>query len=368
MRFVGLRVVLEDDDGNEVFLKVPEGGEFCPDGIAPKDHKTHKAPKAPKAPKASKASKSSEHGSSSWDLESPDGQEAYYAAVLKGVKEGALTSDAIRQAVGGTSIQAIAALAHLVAANKLEITSKGPPARHRPIQERKKPRQKAKSKAKAKLRLEWKSATRKGRKGYAAAWDHGHFLVLKMSGAAFALFYEKGDTLEEYGCGTSRATKSVAREIAAAGVPTGEQWRQKGLGSCPTSTTRVTKSESAKLTWTETIEGGKQVCVAPTVDGEFVLKSTPGGSFALIFYRTADESIVDLGFGSKDTLQRRAHEVVEAGSGSDSTDNEQQQSSEIAADAPTDNEQVAEEAPTDDEQQSSDEVLFASLAKAIESL
>jgi len=262
-------------------------------------------PKKPKEPRPAKTAKE--------PADTPEKRRAEYdAATLRAVEGGALTSSAVREQIGGSPFQSVSALTRLVEAGKLVLVEEGPPARYKPATA-----VPAKSRAaRQKLpKLTWKSTSTRGRKGYTAAWDVGAFKMLVTQSGSFALFYQKDgtDKYEEYGCGPSREVKKQARMIAAAGVPSAEQWRAQGgkpLGDCPV-VRRVTKSKSATLTWTDTIQDGRQVCVAPTTDGEFRMETTEGGSFALIFVREGDSTGESLGTGKKATLLKRALEIVD---------------------------------------------------------
>jgi len=264
-------------------------------------------PRKPKAKKAKKPKAAKEPAFT------PEKRAEYDAATLRAVEGGALTNSAVRKKIGGTVMQVVAALTRLVADDKLVLVEEGPPARYKPATA-----VPAKSTAASKKlpKLTWRSTSTRGRKGYTAAWDVGVFKMFATKSGSFALFYQKdgADKYEEYGCGPSREVKKQARMIAAAGVPSAEQWHAQGgelLGDCPVAVRRVTKSKSATLTWTDTIQDGRQVCVAPTTDGEFKMESTKGGSFALIFVRDGDATGESLGTGKKATLLKRALEIVD---------------------------------------------------------
>lgn len=277
----------------------------------PKDASKAKAASKPKAASKAKPRKPARKAESKKTLDSPEARAEFDAATLGAVEGGALTQSAIRKKLGGSALQVVGALGRLVDSGKLVISVEGPPARYKPAsaangQTKKTARQKLPV-------LKWSSASRNGRKGYTAPWDDGIFKIFPTRTGSFALFFQRGEAYEEYGCASSREVKKQAREIAAAGVPSAAKWHADGgrLGACPVAVRRTTKSKAATLTWTETVQDGRQVCVAPTVDGEFKMESTKGGSFALIFARDGDTSVDELGSGKKATLLKRALEIVD---------------------------------------------------------
>jgi len=283
----------------------------------------------------------------------PEERAKFDAEALRVVKEGALTTSAIRKKLGGSTLEVTSAISRLVDDGKLVISVEGPPARYKPA-----PAVAAKStRGKPKLpTLKWSSTSRNGRKGYKAIWDVGVFKMIGTKTAGtYALFFQRDgeEEFEEYGCGPSREVKRQARLIAAAGVPSAEQWHAQGgqlLGDCPVAVRRVTKSKSATLTWTETIQDGRQVCVAPTADGEFKMESTKGGSFALIFVRDGDASVAELGSGKKATLLKRALEIVDEDA-KDAADDE-----DADDDASSDDGDEADEGDETDKSDKTDEI------------
>ncbi|HRI06936.1 MAG TPA: hypothetical protein PKW35_03915, partial [Nannocystaceae bacterium] len=161
------------------------------------------------------------------------------------------------------------------------------------------------------VRLRWSKELINNRETYAAPWDDGAFRIVKLSTGADALYFEKGaDTAYEYGCGEAKALKSLARELADAGVPTPDQYRAAGgdLTLCPSP--KRMRMGDAELTWRETVEGGRQVCIAATGDGELKLLQNEAGSFILAFYREGDANFDRLGCGTREALEARALDIV----------------------------------------------------------
>ncbi|MCA9658426.1 MAG: hypothetical protein KC486_08780 [Myxococcales bacterium] len=245
-----------------------------------------------------------------WNLDDAKEQARFDAAVLKAVKEGAVKAAAIPPIVGGTEMQAIGALGRLENAGELEIVKRGPPAQYRPVRAL---TGKAGKKKQELPSLRWRAEKVNGRRAQVARWDDGVFRMIELSSGKWALFFEEGEDVESYGCGASRTVKKEARLIAAAGRPSPEAWKamDRKLGDCPITTRRVTEAKGVKLEWEESIRGGRKVCVAPTQDGDFEMKSAEDGSFALIFLRPGGK-VENLGCGSMGTVQRRALEVVQA--------------------------------------------------------
>jgi hypothetical protein len=158
-------------------------------------------------------------------------------------------------------------------------------------------------------RLKWRSEMRNNRRGQVAAWEDGVFRMIEAKKDLWALFFERGDVAEQYGCGPSRTVKAEARKIAAAGLPAPAEWRAMGrkLGSCPVTTRRVTDAGGVRLVWEESIIDGHKVCLATSVAGEWKMRSADDGSFALFFIRPGG-SIESLGSGAMRTVHKRALE------------------------------------------------------------
>jgi hypothetical protein len=61
-----------------------------------------------------------------------------------------------------------------------------------------------------------------------------------------------------------------------------------------------------ELTWRESIKDGRQLCVAPTGEGEMRVMESDGGSFVLVFVRAGDTAFDTLGCGTREDLELRA--------------------------------------------------------------
>lgn len=273
-------------------------------------------PKEPKEPKQQRTPKKSKPRR---DLDDPVNQVAFDDAVLAAVDAGATSPKQIREAVDVDPMQTLAALGRLVDAGRLVQTGKGRKARYalpgpnqpaagapapepEPVPEVINP---------PPVRLRWSKELINNRETYAAPWDDGAFRIVKLSTGADALYFEKGaDTVYEYGCGEAKALKSLARELADAGVPTPDQYRAAGgdLTLCPSP--KRMRMGDAELTWRETVEGGRQVCIAATGDGELKLLQNEAGSFILAFYREGDTNFDRLGCGTREALEARALDIV----------------------------------------------------------
>lgn len=268
------------------------------------------------------------------DLRDAKARDDFDNAVFAAIVRGRQTPQAIHGDVGGDRMQVSAALVRLLDQKRVLRSGSGrgvkysaavlaepapAPAEVPKPAGKPKPRQQTRGEAppkpgKAELpALEWKPAILKGRKTWIARWDDGAFRIIKLPTGADALFFERGqDTLYEYGCGRGKDVKLLARELAARGVPTPDEYRQSGgeLGACPPEQVRTTRLGEVELTWKETVQEGRQLCVAATGDGEFRMVQSKGGSFALVFVRQGDDGFEDLGCGTKATLEARALELL----------------------------------------------------------
>ncbi len=270
------------------------------------------------------------------DLRDAKARDDFDNAVFAAIVRGRQTPQAIHGDVGGDRMQVSAALVRLLDQKRVLRSGSGrgvkysaavlaesapapAPAEVLTPAPKPKPRQQTRGEAppkpgKAELpALEWKPATLKGRKTWVARWDDGAFRIIKLPTGADALFFERGqDTLYEYGCGRGKDVKLLARELAARGMPTPDEYRQSGgeLGACPPEQVRTTRLGEVELTWKETVQEGRQLCVAATSDGEFRMVQSKGGSFALVFVRQGDDGFEDLGCGTKATLEARALELL----------------------------------------------------------
>ena len=302
---------------------------------AAKAEKQEAAKSEPKGSESTtKAAKGSKPSARKWDLSKAGVRDEYDAAVLDAVKQGAVKASAIPKVVGGTSMQAVAALGRLTSKGELGIVKEGPPAQYRPV--RRSVGGKALADKVSLPTLKWRSETRNNRRGQVARWEDGVFRMIEAKRDLWALYFERGNTLAQYGCGSSRAVKKEARQIAAAGMPTPDEWKAMGrkLGACPISTRRITEAGGVRLIWEESIIEGQKVCVAASVAGEWKMRSAEDGSFALYFIRPGG-SVESLGEGAMRTLHKRALEAEAA------------QLEEVAAEPPaTDEEGAAEGSDT----------------------
>ena len=283
-----------------------------------------KAAKAAKAAKDDKSRPVTDKSTTTQrlDLDTPTQIVAYETALLAAVAGGADSMKAIRERAGGDPMQALAALGRLVDAGRLIQTGKGRKARYalpgaasksapepQPVPEVINP---------PPVRLRWSKELINDRETYAAPWDDGAFRIVRLSTGADALYFEKGaDTVYEYGCGEAKALKALARELADAGVPTPDQYRAAGgdLTLCPSP--KRMRMGDAELTWRETVDGGRQICVAAVGDGELKLLQTDAGSFILAFARAGDPNFDNLGCGSREALETRALDIVGQASDND---------------------------------------------------
>jgi len=98
--------------------------------------------------------------------------------------------------------------------------------------------------------LDWRARSHNGRRGFRARWEQGAFQMVETTPDYFALFFlDRGDAarevggeaVEAYGCGSSRAVRTLARQLAAAGMPYAAVWRHLGgqLGECPPAPRRA---------------------------------------------------------------------------------------------------------------------------------
>ncbi len=282
-----------------------------------------------------KAARSDRKRAETLDLRDAKARDDFDNSVFAAIVRGRQTPQAIHGDVGGDRMQVSAALVRLLEQKRVLRSGSGrgvkysaavlaepaaraeapaPASAPTPT-----PRQQTRGEAPPKPgkvelpKLEWKPATLKGRKTWVARWDDGAFRIVKLPTGADALFFERGqDTLYEYGCGQGRDVKLLARELAARGVPTPDEYRQSGgeLGACPPEQVRTTRLGEVELTWKETVQEGRQLCVAATGDGEFRMVQSKGGSFALVFVRQGDDGFEDLGCGTKAMLESRALELL----------------------------------------------------------
>lgn len=269
-----------------------------------------KEPKEPK-PRTTKPSKPRR------DLDDPVSQRAFDDAVLAAVSAGATSLKQVREAVDTDPMQALAALTRLVDAGRLTQTGKGRKARYAlpgaasTVSPQPEPEPAPEVINPPPARLRWTKEVINNRDTYAAAWDDGAFRIVRLSTGADALYFEKGaDTVYEYGCGEAKALKALARELADAGVPTPDQYRAAGgdLTLCPTP--KRMRMGDTELTWRESVDGGRQICVAAVGDGELKLLQNDAGSFILAFYREGDTNFDRLGCGTREALEARALDIV----------------------------------------------------------
>jgi hypothetical protein len=140
-----------------------------------------------------------------------------------------------------------------------------------------------------------------------ARFEEGGFRLVPMISGSHGLFYEgDDDSLLSYGCGEVSPLKAVARELAAAGLPDPEVFRANGgsVAACPPP--KRMRLGDVELTWRESIKDGRQLCVAPTGEGEMRVMESDGGSFVLVFVRAGDTAFDTLGCGTREDLELRA--------------------------------------------------------------
>ncbi len=294
-----------------------------------------KAKPKPKKAKA-KANKGSakttaqqkEKTSSARDLSSIAAREAYDKQILTAVSDGAETAPKVHKVVGGDRMQVIAGLIRLFDAGHLTKQGQGRRTRYSlpgaaaPATvevEESGPKPELVEAPTSPVRLRWRKQTIQGRETLIARFEKGVFRIVPMISGAHALYYEgDDDSLLTYGCGEKASLKRIARDLATAGLPDPQAFLASGgdIGACPKPKTM--RLGDVELTWRESIQEGRQLCVAPTGEGELRVMESEGGSFLLVFVRAGDTAFDTLGCGTREDLEVRAlsllAEVSEASS------------------------------------------------------
>ncbi|MCA9635192.1 MAG: hypothetical protein KC420_04075 [Myxococcales bacterium] len=252
------------------------------------------------------------------NLTKDEDRKQVFERILAAVGEKPLKATEIADRLDLDRMQVAAALSQMVDDGKLLVSGKGVRARYRlpgtssaaeptPVPEAAVTPEEV---APPKVRLRWKKRMAGSRETYIAPFEDGFFQVLKLRGDGDALFYERGPLLWEYGCGEREFLKGIAQQLAEAGLPTPEQYRAAGGDVKACSAPRRLRLGNVELAWRDTVEGGKQVCVAATGDGEMRLVESDNGSFMLVFQREGDANFDSFGIGERADLEARALDVL----------------------------------------------------------
>jgi hypothetical protein len=159
--------------------------------------------------------------------------------------------------------------------------------------------------------LSWVSDVIKDRETLAAVWEDGAFRIVQRSTGVYALYYETGEsTVYDYGCGALLLLKDLAQKLAAMGLPSPQAYRAAGgdLNRCPSP--KRMRLGDAELTWRESVDGDRQICVAAAGQGEFKMLKNDNGSFILAFAREGDRDFQNLGCGTREALESRALDIL----------------------------------------------------------
>jgi hypothetical protein len=289
-----------------------------PKSKAKKSKKKTPKKKSSKPGKAPESRKSAKKSSKPLDLEDLDARQAYDRQILENVGRGPVSAVMVQQEVGGDRMQVLAGLSRLADAGQIERRGRGRGTRYAVPDagaEDAEPAEIAEPEPDPepvvldppRVRLRWRKQTIQGRATYVARFENGAFRIVAMISGAHSLYYEgDDDSLRAYGCGELKALKTVARELAAAGLPEPEAYRAAGgdLSKCPQP--KRMRMGDVELVWRETIKEGRQLCVAPTGEGELRVMESDGGSFVLVFAREGDNAFDTLGCGSREELEVRA--------------------------------------------------------------
>ncbi|MCB9703223.1 MAG: hypothetical protein H6711_15115 [Myxococcales bacterium] len=271
-----------------------------------------KAKEKAKPPKASVKSEEKVK-SQKIDLSEPEARAAYGASILALLKDAPLSVGELHKLIGGDRMQVAAELTRLADEGAIVRSGRGRGTKYGL------PGKVAATEALPEpavvdlpeVKLKWRREMIRDRETYVAPWDEGGFRLVKMHTGSDALYFERGDeTVLEYGCGERKVMKALARQLAEAGLPTPEQYRASGgdLSACPPA--RRTELGGVALTWRETVEGERQVCVAATGEGEMKMVRNEAGSFVLAFVREGDEDFDQLGCGTRSALEARALDIL----------------------------------------------------------
>jgi len=280
------------------------------------------------------------------DLSTIEAREAYDKRILEVVQNGPTSVAAVYRSVGGDRMQALGGLARLVDAGLVERRGSGRGTRYRlpdgneqepeTVAETPTPTPKAEvlEASQERVRLRWRYHELMGRETLAARYGAGAFRLVPMLSGSHGLFYEDDDDkVLSYGCGEIKALKEIARELATAGLPDPEVFRANGgtVAACPPP--KRMRLGDVELTWRESIKDGRQLCVAPTGEGELRVMESDGGSFVLVFVREGDTAFDTLGCGSREDLELRALSLL--AETADDTDGLQDTAAQDAAAAKT---------------------------------
>ena len=278
-----------------------------------------KAPKkkAPKKKTPKKKTSKKKKASEALDLSTIEAREAYDEQILGVVQKGPTSVAAARKVVGGDRMQVVGGLARLVDRGLIVKRGAGLGARYRmpdaaepepeSAAETPPPKAEVVTPPKERVRLRWRKQELQGRDTLVARFEEGAFRLVPMISGSHGLFYEgDDDSLLSYGCGEVSSLKAVARELAAAGLPDPEVFRANGgsVAACPPP--KRMRLGDVELTWRESIKDGRQLCVAPTGEGEMRVMESDGGSFVLVFVRAGDTAFDTLGCGTREDLELRA--------------------------------------------------------------
>ncbi len=337
-----------------------------------------KAPKK-KAPKKKTPKKkaSKKEASEALDLSTIEAREAYDERLLGVVQKGPTSVAAARKVVGGDRMQVVGGLTRLVDRGLIVKRGAGLGARYRmpdaiepepEAAEAPPPQAEVVTPPKERVRLRWRKQELQGRDTLVARFEEGAFRLVPMISGSHGLFYEgDDDSLLSYGCGEVSPLKAVARELAAAGLPDPEVFRANGgsVAACPPP--KRMRLGDVELTWRESIKDGRQLCVAPTGEGEMRVMESDGGSFVLVFVRAGDTAFDTLGCGTREDLELRAlsllAEVIDEPASSES----KTEASGDEADPEPGEPQETSEADETSDQEKEDRLVgsFASAAKQL---
>ena len=249
------------------------------------------------------------------NLDKDEVRKEVFERILGEVKAKPLKATAIADRLDLDRMQIAAALSQMVDDGQLVMSGKGGRARYSIPGEKPEPEPEPSEAtltevAPSKVHLRWKKDMVGKRETYIAPFEDGLFRVAKLRGEGDALFYERGSLLWEYGCGERKLLKDIARQLAEAGLPTPDQFRAAGFDVKACAAPRRLRLGNVELAWRETVEGGNQVCVAATAEGEMRLMENDNGSFMLVFQREGDTSFDSFGIGERTDLEARALDVL----------------------------------------------------------
>jgi len=296
------------------------------------------------------------------DLSTIEAREAFDERILGVVQKGPTSVAAARRVVGGDRMQVVGGLARLVDRGLIEKRGAGLGARYRmpdaseakpePADETPPPKAEVVAPPRERVRLRWRKQELQGRDTLVARFEEGAFRLVPMISGSHGLFYEgDDDRLLSYGCGEISSLKAVARELAAAGLPDPEVFRANGgsVAACPPP--KRMRLGDVELTWRESIKDGRQLCVAPTGEGEMRVMESDGGSFVLVFVREGDTAFDTLGCGTREDLELRALSLL----AEVSDEPESPREDEVRSEATTSESKTADDAADDAADNAADE-------------